>query len=158
MIRQILLSRPGLSATAARKELFPHSAGSSCALVDDLAERIAAFLAGADVRFPLDAVQLDRCPPFQQRVLLAEYGIPRGLVSTYGRIAAHLGVYGGARAVGNALATNPFPIVIPCHRAVRSDGTLGGYQGGLAVKRALLVQEGVEIDGRGRVLSPDLYY
>ncbi len=89
---------------------------------------------------------------------MAEYGIPRGSVSTYGRMAAHLGIPGGARAVGNALATNPFPIVIPCHRAIRSDGTLGGYQGGLAMKRILLEQEGVVIDDRGRVRSTKLYY
>jgi methylated-DNA-[protein]-cysteine S-methyltransferase len=60
--------------------------------------------------------------------------------------------------VGNALATNPFPIVIPCHRAIRSDGTLGGYQGGLAMKKALLMQEGVDVDERGRVRSPRLFY
>jgi methylated-DNA-[protein]-cysteine S-methyltransferase len=60
--------------------------------------------------------------------------------------------------VGNALATNPFPIVIPCHRAIRSDGSLGGYQGGLEMKRALLEQEGVDVNQRGRVLSPNLYY
>jgi methylated-DNA-[protein]-cysteine S-methyltransferase len=158
MVRQILLSRPGHPAQAALKELFPGSVTSSCSLIDDLAGRIAAFLDGADVRFDLEPVQIDRCPLFQQKVLLAEYGIPRGSVSTYQRIAAHLGIPRGARAVGNALATNPFPIVIPCHRAIRSDGSLGGYQGGLEMKRALLEQEGVEIDERGKVLSPRLYY
>ncbi len=158
MIRQVLLTKQGLKAQAARKALFPGSAEASCSLVDDLAARIEAFLEGADVSFSLGAMRLDLCPPFQHRALLAEYGIPRGRVSTYSRIAAHLGVPGGARAVGNALATNPFPIVIPCHRAIRSDGTLGGYQGGLAMKQMLLEQEGVEIDNRGRVMSPDLYY
>jgi len=158
MVRQILISRPGQSAEISLKELIPDSVPSSCGLIDDLAGRIAAFLDGADVRFALELVRLDLCPPFQQRVLLAEYGIPRGLVSTYGRIAAHLGTPGGARAVGNALATNPFPIVIPCHRAIRSNGTLGGYQGGLAMKRVLLEQEGMVIDERGRVRSPKLYY
>jgi len=158
MVRQVLISRPGRPAEAVLKEQFQDSVPSSCGLVDDLAERITAFLDGADVRFPLERVQLDRCPPFQQKVLLAEYGIPRGSVSTYRRIAAHLGVPGGARAVGNALATNPFPIVIPCHRAIRSDGSLGGYQGGLAMKRMLLEQEGVEIDEPGRVRSPNLCY
>ena len=158
MVRQILISRQGRSAEIILKEQFPDSAPSSCGLIDDLAERIAAFLDGADVRFALEPVRLDLCPPFQQRALLAEYGIPRGSVSTYRRMAAHLGVPGGARAVGNALATNPFPIVIPCHRAIRSDGTLGGYQGGIAMKKALLMQEGVEIDERGRVLSPNLCY
>ena len=158
MVRQILLSRPGLPAQTALKEQFPDSVPSSCRLIDDLAGRIAAFLDGADVRFALEHVRLDLCPPFQQRVLLAEYGIPRGSVSTYRRIAAHLGVGGGARAVGNALATNPFPVVIPCHRAIRSDATLGGYQGGLAMKRALLEQEGVTIDERDKVVSPRLCY
>jgi methylated-DNA-[protein]-cysteine S-methyltransferase len=69
-----------------------------------------------------------------------------------------LGKPSAARAVGRALATNPFPIIIPCHRAVRSDGSLGGYQGGLAMKRALLEMEGVEFDARGRVATPGFYY
>lgn len=158
MVRQILLSRPGLPAQTALKEQFSDSVPSSCSPIDDLAGRIAAFLDGADVRFALEDVRLDLCPPFQQRVLLAEYGIPRGSVSTYRRIAAHLGVPKGARAVGNALATNPFPIVIPCHRAICSDGRLGGYQGGLAMKRALLEQEGISIDEKENVQSPNLYY
>jgi len=157
-VRQILISRPGQPAEISLKAQFPDSVPSSCGLIDDLAGRIAAFLEGADVRFALEHVQLDLCPPFQHKVLLAEYAIPRGQVSTYRRMAAHLGVPGGARAVGNALATNPFPIVIPCHRAIRSDGTLGGYQGGLAMKRILLEQEGVVIDDRGRVRSTKLYY
>ena len=158
MVRQILLSRPGLPAQTALKDHFPDSVPSSCRLIDDLAGRIAAFLDGADVPFPLEPMRLDLCPPFQRRALLAEYGIPRGSVSTYRRIATHLGVPKGARAAGNALATNPFPIVIPCHRAIRSDGALGGYQGGLAMKKALLMQEGVDVDERGRVVSPRLYY
>jgi methylated-DNA-[protein]-cysteine S-methyltransferase len=158
MVRQILISRPGQPAEISLKEQFPDSVPSSCGLIDALAGRISAFLDGADVRFSLEPVRLDLCPPFQQRVLLAEYGIPRGSVSTYRRIAAHLGVPGGARAAGNALAKNPFPIVIPCHRAIRSDGTLGGYQGGLTMKRALLEQEGVTIDERDKVVSPRLCY
>jgi len=61
-------------------------------------------------------------------------------------------------AVGTALAKNPFPIVIPCHRAVRSDGTLGGYQGGLEMKRALLEMEGVYFDTFDRVLTEAFFY
>lgn len=158
MVRRILISRPGQPAEISLKEQFPDSVPSSCGLIDDLAGRIEAFLDGADVRFALEQVQLDLCPPFQRKVLLAEYAIPRGQVSTYRRMAVHLGVPGGARAAGNALATNPFPIVIPCHRAIRSDGTLGGYQGGLAMKKALLMQEGIDVDGKGRVRSPKLCY
>ncbi|HTZ39441.1 MAG TPA: MGMT family protein [Syntrophales bacterium] len=158
MIRQILISRPGRKAQVVLKEQYSDSIPSSCATIDHLAGRITAFLDGAAVRFALDHVRLEICSPFQRKVLLAEYGIPRGSVSTYRRIADHLGVPGGARAVGSALATNPFPIVIPCHRAIRSDGSLGGYQGGLDMKQVLLTQEGIEFDERGRVLSPKLYY
>jgi methylated-DNA-[protein]-cysteine S-methyltransferase len=60
--------------------------------------------------------------------------------------------------VGGALGRNPFPIIIPCHRAVRSDGQLGGYRGGVAMKRALLEMEGVEISPTGKVLTDRFYY
>ena len=89
---------------------------------------------------------------------MAEYGIPRGWVSTYRRIAGYLGVPDGARAVGNALANNPFPIVIPCHRAIRSNGELGGYRGGLEMKRKLLEMEGIEVSASGRVITDRVYY
>ncbi len=109
------------------------------------------YLEGEPLRLPLSLIDLEQCSPFQRRVLLAEYGIPRGRVSTYGRLAAGLGVPAAARAVGGALARNPFPIIIPCHRTVRSDGDLGGFRGGPEMKRALLELEGVEITSTGRV-------
>ena len=113
---------------------------------------------GDDVRFSLDIARLDLCTEFQQKVLLAEYRIPHGSVSTYQRIAAHLGKPNRARAVGTALASNPFPIIIPCHRAIRSDGMLGGYQGGLKMKRTLLEQEGVQFDQAGKAIIGRIHY
>jgi methylated-DNA-[protein]-cysteine S-methyltransferase len=130
----------------------------SCPAMRELALDIDHFLEGCDVTFPLEIMALERCSRFQQRVLRAEHAIPRGWVSTYGRIARHLEVHGGARAVGRALATNPFPILIPCHRAIRSDGTIGGYRGGRAMKRALLTMEGIEVLPEGKVLTDRLYY
>ena len=103
-------------------------------------------------------IALERCSEFQKRVLLAEYGIPRSWISTYGRIARHLRIPGGARAVGGALSRNPFPIIIPCHRAIRANGELGGYRGGLKMKRALLEFEGIELSQAGRVLTDRIYY
>jgi methylated-DNA-[protein]-cysteine S-methyltransferase len=91
-------------------------------------------------------------------VLRAEHAIPRGSVSTYQLIAAHLGSANGARAVGNALAKNPFPLIVPCHRAVRSTGHLGGFQGGLEMKRALLEMEGVGLDDVERVVVERFHY
>jgi methylated-DNA-[protein]-cysteine S-methyltransferase len=79
-------------------------------------------------------------------------------VSTYKRIAGHLGIPNGARVIGNALARNPFPIIIPCHRAVRTDGSLGGYQGGVKMKRTLLEMEDVEFSDKGKVIMTKVYY
>jgi methylated-DNA-[protein]-cysteine S-methyltransferase len=137
-----------------------HSLGHirPCAEISDLAQDITRSLEGQDVAFPLEILILQRCSKFQQQVLRAEHAIPRGRVSTYGRIARHLGVPGGARAVGRALARNPFPILIPCHRVVRSDGKLGGYRGGSPMKRSLLAMEGVRISPEGRVLTDRYYY
>jgi len=126
--------------------------------VAGLCDLLARFLEGEAVVFPLDRVALELCPEFRRKVLLAEYRIPRGWVSSYGRIAAHLGLPRAARAVGRALAGNPFPIVIPCHRAVASTGRLGGDQNGPAMKRALLEMEGVEFSPTGRVATDRFFY
>ena len=129
----------------------------SCSAIGELGQGIQTFLEGETVDFQLDMIALERCSDFQQRVLLAEHKIPRGWISTYGRIAGMLEVPGGARAVGRALARNPFPIVIPCHRAIRSDGGLGGFQGGVKMKRALLESEGIEFALGGKVLMRRVY-
>jgi methylated-DNA-[protein]-cysteine S-methyltransferase len=158
VISRILISTPERPADERARRLFPGVMPSSCAAIESVAQGIADFLEGRSVAFSLDSIELDACSPFQQKVLRAEHGIPRGRVSTYSLIARHLGVPGAARAVGNALANNPFPIIIPCHRAVRSDRTLGGYQGGRAMKRALLAHEGVGFDGNGRVVVDRFHY
>ncbi|RLC97593.1 MAG: hypothetical protein DRI77_06975 [Chloroflexi bacterium] len=137
---------------------FPGASSLSCPAIAELGERLQAFLAGEAVEFELALLALERYSAFQRRVLVAEHGIPRGQVSTYGRIAKSLRVPRAARAVGNALARNPFPIIIPCHRTIRADGRLGGFRGGLDMKRALLEMEGVEVDEAGKVLTDQFYY
>jgi methylated-DNA-[protein]-cysteine S-methyltransferase len=130
----------------------------SCAAMRGLAQNITRFLEGQDLIFPLEMLALERVSHFQRRVLRLEHAIPRGQVSTYGRIAHHLGVPGGARAVGTALAKNPFPILIPCHRVVRSDGSVGGYRGGSTMKRALLAMEGIKFSSDGKVPAAHFCY
>jgi methylated-DNA-[protein]-cysteine S-methyltransferase len=126
--------------------------------IRELAEQIQSFLRGNAVDFQMSLIDLGQCSEFQREVLLAEHNIPRGWVSTYGRIARSLGMPNAARAVGTALSRNPFPIIIPCHRAVRSDGNLGGFRGGLRMKRALLELEGVEFSTAGKVVTSRFYY
>ncbi|HKR99637.1 MAG TPA: methylated-DNA--[protein]-cysteine S-methyltransferase, partial [Candidatus Dormibacteraeota bacterium] len=76
--------------------------------------------------------------PFARRVLNYTSRIPYGRAATYGEVARDIGAPKASRAVGNALASNPIPVVIPCHRVLRTGGALGGYAGGLDRKRFLL--------------------
>jgi methylated-DNA-[protein]-cysteine S-methyltransferase len=80
---------------------------------------------------------------FGRKVLEQTSRIPFGSVSTYREVAARAGSPRGMRAAGNALGANPIPIVVPCHRVVRTGGGLGGYTSGLDIKRLLLRLEGV---------------
>ena len=157
-VQRVLLPREGAAMENLLQATYPSIKPGSCPAIEALVERMGRFLAGEQVTFSLEVLALENCSPFQQRVLLAEFQVPRGWVSTYGLIARHLGVPGGARAVGGALARNPFPIIIPCHRAIASDGTLGGYQGGLAMKRRLLEMEGIRFAASGRALVSQFYY
>ena len=81
---------------------------------------------------------------FMRRVLSATAAIPFGSVSTYGAVAREAGSPHGSRAAGNALGSNPMPIVIPCHRVLHAGGGIGGYTGGLERKRTLLELESVQ--------------
>ncbi len=95
---------------------------------------------------------------FQKRIYERLMGIPYGRIVSYGDIADEMGEPGAARAVGQAVGANPLPIIVPCHRVVRSDGKLGGYSGGLRQKVALLRIEGVDVDGHrpGSRVHPEL--
>ena len=86
--------------------------------------------------------------PFQQKVWAALRTIPRGEVRTYTDIAVQIGHPSSARAVANACGKNPYAPEVPCHRVIRSDGSIGGYsaEGGSEKKRAMLREEGVHID------------
>ncbi len=96
----------------------------------------------ADLReVPLD---MSGIPPFYQKVYNAVKSILPGQIITYGEVARLCGSPGAARAVGHAMATNPFPLVVPCHRVITSTGALGGFSapGGVSIKKHLLLREG----------------
>ncbi|MGD2104177.1 MAG: methylated-DNA--[protein]-cysteine S-methyltransferase [Anaerolineae bacterium] len=157
-VLHVYLSGPGTSAIDRALGGFPGASLSSSAEIEGLADGIRRFLSGQDVAFDLSILALERCSEYQATVQRAESRIPRGYVSTYGRIARSIWRSKGARAVGGALACNPSATAVPCHRAIRSDGQLGGYQGGLEMKRALLEMEGIAISPAGRVLAEHYYY
>lgn len=112
---------------------------------EDMPAAVAQTLRANDVSsgeratLPLD---LSTATEFQRQVLSEVASIPAGETRTYAEVAAAVGRPGAARAVGGVMARNPVPFLVPCHRVVASDGSLGGYGYGLAAKRALLASEG----------------
>jgi methylated-DNA-[protein]-cysteine S-methyltransferase len=127
---------PGEEIKSSRHQLAPYRA------------QIRAYFSKESMRFsfPLD---LSAVRSFFYRKVLAKCRmIPFGHIRSYGQLASSIGAPGAARAVGNALGANPLPIVIPCHRVIASTGDLGGYSGGLEVKRKLLAHESVPLRRR----------
>jgi methylated-DNA-[protein]-cysteine S-methyltransferase len=120
------------------------------AWVAEAMRAITAHLEGE--RGDLDAIPIDveRMPQFYRTVYQAARRIAAGQTVTYGELAARCGSPGAARAVGQALAKNPVPIVVPCHRILAAGGAAGGFSapGGLVTKARLLALEGVSLRGR----------
>lgn len=103
---------------------------------------LGEYFDGARGRFELP-LDLTLAAPFGRDVLAACARIPFGATASYAEVAADAGRPRASRAAGNALGANPVPIVVPCHRVLRTGGGLGGYTGGLVVKEQLLALEGV---------------
>lgn len=105
-------------------------------------DQLLSYLHGKRQEFELP-IDWSGMTEFQEQVLRTTFDIPFGEVSTYGQLAAQVGRPGSARAVGRVQATNPMPLVIPCHRVIGSDGKLHGYggRGGLKTKSWLLNME-----------------
>ena len=113
-------------------------------LLTELQQRIVAYFEGENVDFSTDpAVDLAGRTAFDRAVLSACRQIGPGRQVTYGELAVKIGKSGAARAVGNALARNPVPLIIPCHRVLCANGALGGFSapGGTATKERMLLHE-----------------
>ena len=104
---------------------------------------LAEYFAGKRREFPVK-IDWSRVDGFTRKALQVCAKIPYGKTLSYGEVAARAGSPGGARAVGQAMGRNPFPIIVPCHRVVASGGRIGGFSGGLHFKRALLDLEGAQ--------------
>ena len=137
-LTEILLPLAG----KARRTGRPGAAGPEPAPLVAARRQLAEYFAGRRRHFdlPLEVAGTD----FQCAVWWALAEIPYGETVSYGELAAMVGRPTAFRAVGQANGANPIPIVLPCHRVVASGGRIGGYGGGLPVKRTLLALEGVE--------------
>lgn len=113
-------------------------------IMDALVEQLDRYFNGHLTAFTV-ALDLDQGTPFQRKVWEELARIPHGETRSYAEVAAAVGNPRAARAVGSANGENPIPIVIPCHRVIRADGSLGGYSSGTHIKQALLKLEGVRV-------------
>src|SRR6201987_208649 len=123
--------------------------------VQGVIDRIVALLRGEASDLPSIPLDMDQVPAFHRRVYEVARAIPPGMTLSYGEIAARAGAPGAARAVGQALGRNPFPIVVPCHRVLASGGKIGGFfaPGGIATKRRMLAIEGVPLNSATPLLD-----
>jgi methylated-DNA-[protein]-cysteine S-methyltransferase len=149
--------RSGPQAETALRRLLPQSSlenGHSLATSDEnkdgnyettLISRLKQFATGAEVNFGDVQIRTDHLTPFGRRVVLACRRVGWGQTSTYGALAARCGSPGAARAVGQVMASNRFPLVVPCHRILATGGRMGGFSApqGVRMKRRLLEMERV---------------
>jgi methylated-DNA-[protein]-cysteine S-methyltransferase len=124
---------PPLRGHADQRQAEAHAAQAEREIIEYLAGRRREFTV------PVDMANV---PPFHEKVLRACRRIPYGKTLTYAELAGRAGSPRAARAVGQAMARNPLALVVPCHRVVATGGGLGGYGGGLDLKRRLLKLEG----------------
>jgi O-6-methylguanine DNA methyltransferase len=123
------------------------TARAAPAFVRDVVARVRQHLAGKPQDFSRVPLDPEKASDFGLRVYRALQAVPPGRTVTYGELAARVGSPGGARAVGRAMATNPFPVVVPCHRVLASSGKPGGFSayGGLLTKQRILALEGTTL-------------
>lgn len=126
----------------------------SSPLTNQAAQLLHEYFLGKKVEFNHLPLDLDGISSFRTRILLLTRLIPYGETWSYGQLADRAGFKKGARAVGGAMAINPLPVIIPCHRVVSAKGSLTGYSatGGIVFKKYLLTMEHVEFIGE-RILK-----
>ncbi|HET9522214.1 MAG TPA: methylated-DNA--[protein]-cysteine S-methyltransferase [Candidatus Limnocylindrales bacterium] len=151
------MSREAFEASVARRlHGRPIDLAAARARLEAARPVLEGILAGRPVDASAVPLDVDDRPPFDQRVLLAVRDVPWGRTASYGEIARRVGAPRAARAVGGAVGRNPISLVIPCHRIIAADGTLGGYggdgpaerQASLERKRELLLREGITVGFR----------
>ena len=154
VLLRVILPEPRNSTLSLILNSYPGATSCHHAEIDEICTALEQYDRGEDIAFPVQLFRLDGMSNFYEQVWAETSKIPRGKVKTYGEIAKKIGHPGAARAVGTALAKNRLPLIVPCHRVVRSNGEPGGFSAGdTNLKRRLLEKEGVFFDSRGRVVT-----
>ncbi len=134
----VLPEKKRRKAEKAALALFPDARNSSPAFMRLAVKRIIRYFNGNRENFSGIRICFEGIPDFGVKVLKAARKVPYGTVISYGKLAALAGSPRASRAVGSALAVNPVPVLIPCHRIIRSDRSIGGFSAGIKWKKTLL--------------------
>jgi methylated-DNA-[protein]-cysteine S-methyltransferase len=141
VVKRVLLPQLQIKALKEKiRKTGPAKRGQARAALK-LCEEVRAYFEGAPITAPWQRLDLSGLTPLQYAVLKAVASVPHGEVRSYSQIAAQVGHPRACRYVGTTLACNPFPILIPCHRIVRADGSPGGFAGGTDMKKRMLLME-----------------
>ena len=154
-IEEIVISNPDQTASEIVKDKYEREEelhlNKKSKQLNQVLNEINKYFQEKDYKFSLSYLNMDKLKPFQRKVLEVEFKTKKGTVNTYKDIAKEVGSPKAYRAVGTALAKNPFPIIIPCHRTVKADRTIGGFSGfaeGLESKKILLELDGLMIQDK----------
>ena len=154
-IEEIVISNPDQTASEIVKDKYEREEelhlNKKSKQLNQVLNEINKYFQEKDYKFSLSYLNMDKLKPFQRKVLEVEFKTKKGTVNTYKDIAKEVGSPKAYRAVGTALAKNPFPIIIPCHRTVKADRTIGGFCGfaeGLESKKILLELDGLMIQDK----------
>jgi methylated-DNA-[protein]-cysteine S-methyltransferase len=158
-LRRLQLPEPDRGATERRlNKDAVRATGAAPAEIDQLIADIQGYMTGRSVDFAGVAIDLTSVEPFECGVYAAARAVPWGHTVSYGELARRIDSPGAARAVGRALARNPVPVVVPCHRILAKGHRIGGFSapGGTFTKERLLALEGVRVEA-GTPLLPGLF-
>jgi len=150
-VEYIYLPNPKIKLNKRIIKDFPEVKKAARKIPGGIDDSIVKLYLGQKEYFDLSLLNLSRLTEFSAKVLRETCKIPRGKVATYSGVAAKIVAPRAARAVGTALANNPFPIIIPCHRVIRADGSTGQFGGGKLMKKQLLEKEGVVVSNNSNV-------
>ena len=138
VLRRVFLPLADEKSLKQRMELFNCGPLRYSPLAEQSANSIVAYFNGDRIDIPWQWLNFNQFTALQAKIYQEVARIPYGHVRSYGQIAAAVDSPGAARFVGRCMATNPYPVLIPCHRVIRTDGSLGGFGGGLRLKQRML--------------------
>ena len=145
LLKEVCLPRPAKKDVIANMKRFRNGDETTHPLAQTVVEMIDTYFSGQPCTIPWEWMDIAHWTPAQYEIYTVVAQIPFGQVRSYGEIARLAGRPKAARFVGNCMASNPFPLLVPCHRVIASSGGLGGFGGGLELKANLLKLEGVDI-------------